>query len=211
MVLNRIHRVRGFVFYLINRVSRQSTDTSLCNGSVPRGSTQRQHQLTPRDHSDLQPEIQHRKPALAMRRQRGRPARGCCCSVGQSSPTLCDRMDCRTPALPVLHHLLEFTQTHPLSQWCHPIISSSIVPFSSCLQSFPASGTFPMSQLLPSGGQSIGASASDLPTVGLKPQTCQTLPHEAGRRVQEPHSFCPSVLCTGSHPQCRWQRNDPSF
>ena len=48
----------------------------------------------------------------------------------------------------------------PLSQWCHPTISSSITPFSSCLQSFPASGSFPMSQLFTSGGQSIGASAS---------------------------------------------------
>ena len=48
----------------------------------------------------------------------------------------------------------------PLSQWCHPTISSSVIPFSSCLQSFPASGSFPMSQLLVSGGQSIGVSAS---------------------------------------------------
>ena len=43
-----------------------------------------------------------------------------------------------------------------LSQWCHPTISSSVVPFSSCLQSFPASGAFPMNQFFPSGGQSIG-------------------------------------------------------
>ena len=48
----------------------------------------------------------------------------------------------------------------PLSQWCHPIISSSVVPFSSCLQSFPAAGSFPMSQFFESGGQSIGVSAS---------------------------------------------------
>ena len=46
------------------------------------------------------------------------------------------------------------------SQWCHPTISSSVVTFSSCLQSFPASGSFQMSQLFPSGGQSIGVSAS---------------------------------------------------
>ena len=53
----------------------------------------------------------------------------------------------------------------PLSQWCHPTISSSVVPFSSCPQSFSASGSFQMSQLFSSGGQSIGASAStsDLP------------------------------------------------
>ena len=46
------------------------------------------------------------------------------------------------------------------SWWCHPSISSSVVPFSSCLQSFPASGSFSVSQLFPSGGQSIGASTS---------------------------------------------------
>ena len=48
----------------------------------------------------------------------------------------------------------------PLSWWCHPTISSSVVPFSSCPQSFPASGSFPMSQLFAWGGQSIGVSAS---------------------------------------------------
>ena len=48
----------------------------------------------------------------------------------------------------------------PSSRWCHPAISSSVNPFSSCPQSFPASGSFPMSQLFASGGQSIGVSAS---------------------------------------------------
>ena len=48
----------------------------------------------------------------------------------------------------------------PTSRWRHPTISSSVVPFSSCLQSFPASGSFPISQFFASGGQSIGASAS---------------------------------------------------
>ena len=48
----------------------------------------------------------------------------------------------------------------PLSQWCHPTISSSVVPFSSCPQSFPALGSFQMSQLFTSGGQSTGVSAS---------------------------------------------------
>ena len=50
----------------------------------------------------------------------------------------------------------------PLSQWCYPTISSSVIPFSSCSQSFPASGSFLMSQLFASGDQSIGASASAL-------------------------------------------------
>ena len=47
----------------------------------------------------------------------------------------------------------------PLNPWCHPTISSSVAPFSSCLQSFPASGSFPVSWLFTSGGQSIGTSA----------------------------------------------------
>ena len=48
----------------------------------------------------------------------------------------------------------------PLSWWCHPTISSNVIPFSSCLQSFPASGCFPVSQFFASGGQGTGASAS---------------------------------------------------
>ena len=54
----------------------------------------------------------------------------------------------------------------PLSQWCHPAISSSVIPFSSCPQSLPALESFPMSQFFASGGQSIGVSASTsvLPT-----------------------------------------------
>ena len=51
----------------------------------------------------------------------------------------------------------------PLSQWCHPTISSSVIPFSFCPQSFPVSGSFPMRQLFSLGDQSIGASASVLP------------------------------------------------
>ena len=72
---------------------------------------------------------------------------------------LCDAMDCSMPGFPVHHQLLELAQTRPLSQWCHPTISSSVVPFSR-LQSFPASWSFPMSQLFASGGQSIRVSAS---------------------------------------------------
>ena len=52
-----------------------------------------------------------------------------------------------------------YSNSCPLSQWCHPTISSSVIPFSSCLQSFPASGFFQMSQFFISGGQSIGVSA----------------------------------------------------
>ena len=53
-----------------------------------------------------------------------------------------------------------YSNSCPFSQWCHPTISSFIIFFSSHLQSFPASGSFPMNQLITSGGQSIGVSAS---------------------------------------------------
>ena len=53
-----------------------------------------------------------------------------------------------------------YSNSCPSCQWCHPAISSSVVPFSSCLHSFPASGSFPMSQLFKWGGQSIAVSAS---------------------------------------------------
>ena len=56
-----------------------------------------------------------------------------------------------------------YSDSCPVSQWGHPTISSSVIPFSSCLQSFPASGSFPMSQFFALGGPSIGASASVLP------------------------------------------------
>ena len=58
-----------------------------------------------------------------------------------------------------------YSNSCPLNRWCHPTISSSVVPFSSCLKSFPASGSFPVSQFFTSGGHSIGisVSASDLP------------------------------------------------
>ena len=79
----------------------------------------------------------------------------------QSCATLCDPVDCSTPGLPVHHQLPRvYSNSCPLSRWCHPTISSSVVPFSSRLQSFPASGSFQMSQLFASGGQSIGVSAS---------------------------------------------------
>ena len=81
-------------------------------------------------------------------------------SVTESCPTLCDPMNRSTPGLPVHHQLPEFTQTQrPSSQWCHPAISSSVVPCSSCPQSLPASESFPMSQLFAWRGQTTGVSA----------------------------------------------------
>ena len=79
-------------------------------------------------------------------------------SVTQSCPTFCDPMNHSTPGLPVHHQLPP--NPCPLSQWCHPTITSSVFPFCSCLQSFPVSGSFLMSFLFTSGGQSTGASAS---------------------------------------------------
>ena len=64
------------------------------------------------------------------------------------------RPPCPSPAPRV------YSNSCPLSQWCHPTISSSVIPFSSCPQSFPASGSFQMSHFFASGGQSIGFSAS---------------------------------------------------
>ena len=78
-------------------------------------------------------------------------------SVAQLCLTLCDPMDCSTPGFPVHHQLPEPTQIHAhrVHDAIQPI-SSSVVPFSSHLQSFPASGSFQTSQLFASGGQSIG-------------------------------------------------------
>ena len=87
-------------------------------------------------------------------------------SVIRSCPTLYDPMSCSTPGLPVPTPTPRaYPNSCPLNRWCHPTISSSVIPFSSCPQSFPASGSFQMSQLFTSGGQSIGVSAltSDLP------------------------------------------------
>ena len=82
-------------------------------------------------------------------------------SVAQSCLTLCDPMDCSTPGFLVHHQLPEPGQTHVYqSWWCHLTISSSVIPLFSCLQSFPASGSFPKSQFFSSGGQRIGVSAS---------------------------------------------------
>ena len=84
-------------------------------------------------------------------------------SVAQLCPTLCDPMDYSTPGLPVHHQLLEFTKTHV--HWVSDAIQPShpVFPFSSHLQSFPESGSFPINQFFAWNGQSIGASASVLP------------------------------------------------
>ena len=81
-------------------------------------------------------------------------------SVTQSHPTLCDPMKCSTPGFPCPSPTPRaYSNSCPSSLWCHPAISSWVVPLSSCPQSLPASESFPMSQLFPWGGQSTGASA----------------------------------------------------
>ena len=82
-------------------------------------------------------------------------------SVVQLCPTVCDphglqhaRLPCPSPTPRAC------SNSCPLSRWCHPTISSSVIPFSPCLQSFPASGSFPMSQFFTSGGRRIGISVS---------------------------------------------------
>ena len=82
-------------------------------------------------------------------------------SVGQLCLTLWDPMDCSMPGFPCPSPIPgACSNSCPLSRWCHPTISSSVISFSSCLQSFPASGSFQMSHFFASGGQSIGVSAS---------------------------------------------------
>ena len=82
----------------------------------------------------------------------------CCCFVTQSCPTLHGlqhaRLPCPSPSPRTC------SNPCPFSRWCHPTISSSLVPVSSRLQSFPASWSFPMNQFFASGGQRIGASSS---------------------------------------------------
>ena len=85
----------------------------------------------------------------------------CWFSVAQLCPTLCDLKSYSMPDSSVFHYwcLLRFLSIEP-TEWCHPTISPSVALFSFCLQSFPASGSFPVSQMFASAGQSIGASAS---------------------------------------------------
>ena len=85
----------------------------------------------------------------------------CCYSVVKLCPALLWPHELQHPRLPCPSLSPGvYSDSCPLSQWCHPTISSSVIPFSSCLQSVPASGSFPMNQLFASHDQNIGASAS---------------------------------------------------
>ena len=86
--------------------------------------------------------------------------RYCCCSVAKLCPISCDPMNVARQSSLSLLYPWACSNSCPLSWWCHPAILSSVTPFCSCAESFPASWSFPMSQLFASGGQNIGASAS---------------------------------------------------
>ena len=81
-------------------------------------------------------------------------------SVAQLYLTLSDPLTAACQASLSITNSWSLLKSCPSSQWCHPTTSSSVGPFSSCLQSFPASGSLPMSQFFTSAGQSVGASAS---------------------------------------------------
>ena len=143
-------------------------------------------------------------------------------SVTQSCLTLCDPMNCSTPGLPVQHQLLEFTQTHV--HWVGDTIQPShpVFLFFSCLQFFPASGSFLMSQLFASGGQSVGVSAlaSFLPknTQGWSPSACtgwislqsKGLSRVFSNTTVQKHQFFGAQLSSQSNSHIHtWPREKP--
>ena len=114
------------------------------------------------------------------------------------------------------------SNAYPLSRWCHPAIPSSVIPFPSCLQSFPASGSFLMTLLIPSGGQSIGVSALasvlltniqdyfPLGLTGLISLQSKGLPRVFSNTTVQKHQFFgtqPS-LWSSSHI-CTWKQEKP--
>ena len=139
----------------------------------------------------------------------------CCFSVAQLCPTLCDPMDCSTLGFPVLHCLLEFAQTYV--HWFNGAIQPS-----HCLQSFPASGSFPMSWLSMSGNQSIRTSASELVhTLNIQSWfplglTCliSLLPKGlsrvfSGTIVRKHQFFCAQPSLWSNSHICMWQLEKP--
>ena len=106
-------------------------------------------------------------PVLRWQKNRGYVQENCCSSATKLCAALCNPTDCSTPCSSVLRYLPEFAQTHvhrfgDVNEPSHPLPPPSPI-FIQCLQSFPASGSFPMSWLFASDGQSIGASASIIP------------------------------------------------
>ena len=125
------------------------------------------------------------------------------------------RLPCQSPTLGA------YSNSCPSSRWCHPTISSSVIPFSSCPQSFPASGSFPTSQIFASGGQSIGASASAVLTMnihdwfpleltGLISLQSKGLSRVFSNTTIQKHQFFRAQLslCSNSHI-CTWLLEKP--
>ena len=124
------------------------------------------------------------------------------------------RLPCPSP------HLKTCSNSCPLSQWCHPTISSFVAPFASCLQSFPASGSFPMSRLFASGGQSIAASAWVFPMniqdwyplglTGLISMLSEGLSRVFSNTTVQKHQFfgAQPTLWSSSHI-CTWRLEKP--
>ena len=146
-----------------------------------------------------------------------------CCSVSKSCPTLCNRMNCSTPGFPVLHYLPELTQIHV--HWVSDASNHLILCLlSSCPQSFPASGSFPMSRIFASGGQSIGVSpsASVLPMniqgwfplglTGLISLLSKGWARVSSSTIAQKHQFfsTQSSLWSNSHI-CIWLLNKPQL
>ena len=145
------------------------------------------------------------------------------CLVAQSCPTLCDHhwLQQTRPPCPSLSPRI-CSNSCPLNWWCHPSISSSLIPFSSCLQSFLALRSFPMSWLFPLGGQTTGASASVsvLPMniqdwfplgltglISLLSKGCSIVLHST--TVQK-HQFCSTQLFLWSSSHiCTWLLEKP--
>ena len=106
------------------------------------------------------------------------------------------RLPCPSPTPRV------YSNSCPLSRWCHPTISSSVVPFSSCLQSFPASGPFQMSQFFTSGGSSIVQTDT-------KHQLKQRLGIGELNNICEQEGFFYTCLPSGRHPDLRQNLEAP--
>ena len=96
---------------------------------------------------------------LNLQNLQGTPVCQIISSVAQLCLPLCDSVDCSTPGFLSITNSWNLLKLMSISRWYHPTISSSVIPSSSCLQSFPAPAAFPMSQLFASGGQRFGVSA----------------------------------------------------
>ena len=119
-------------------------------------------------------------------------------------------MDCSMPGFSARVCL----NSWPLNQWCHPTISSSVAPFSSCLQSFQASGSFLMCWFFASGGQSVGASALNYLHETIKGESAQqclalSLPLISSQRLQEPELLRQATRPSGG--SVRWSSQEVSL